>query len=946
MPHQLRPRGSCLVKSSSHKWRRKILKLTRQDYEYEQGILTPSKRERSDYAIDNTVLSSRFHGNRKAEQIGRKVDTDNYDWPIQTISRSADGRFVLGDPEVVRENRTDYMTLDSSVYPTIHARASHIQGSQGKKQDGRRQCHMQSSWDYVQFYHPQYYLMQDKDKELGLPTQRMRYPDVHLAALEAPCHDHSVPTNDDNGFYPIGDWASSSAGPQYSRRRYRERNFKSSGGYYSQVQRRPSRRTYSYHNQPPSGQIENYRPHGIYSQIEEQGSNEQYNRTHQLRSRSADSYYGNYANYPPPPPAASSNEYSSRSRPIRREEDYVRISSCSAPPATPSYRSRVYPRDTPQDHNYDHIAHYHPPDGITSFYHSSTRAANSHSHSPTPYSRVLSTPISRPASGTTSGTPQSRRTSGSRPTTGTPYSGRATVTPGADYRSYLTSSPDIDDGSGQPFVISDVSSVLPGSSLMTSSNQMPSSLVTSPSLQMTSSSGTGHHDSGNQPRMYQQHPVSPLYPPSQNVSGSKEQHTTSPSSRGHRHRSPSRSLGFREQHPTYPACSPDDRNSSLLHQRSLSDGYGIHWRDPQQYLYSGSAPLVEERVNEGIYSPRTVEFMDRYIADVDNRARGKKHRQKPRMFPPLQTDLALPPLLVGNGSSPEELAYTRDKLTKAIKHVRKGRLQSSHGYSAPELGQMHQRQVTRETRVSHWDSNIKQSSPKELERNKHERNSSFAQSVAPFKGYSSSKPTSVASSSGRESGSHVTGKGTRLPSLGALQPDVQPGDDDAQGGTSKDSSSHSTSGLGSKDTSRSVSSQGGVVGTGSHDHVITQARDQRSSLAPPIPQPITTHGAGPIRDSSLRTREISGDRTYEFDSALEDQLIDVFRRYGSRPEGAGVTHSRSAEDIDPNESMDDKFERLRREYEEYQSSQENLDTEAPPQFSSGSSWNEFESEML
>ena len=220
MPHQFGSGGSGVVESSSHKWRRKILKLTRQDYEYEQGILTPQKPDRSDYAIDNSVFSSRFHGNRKDETIDRQGD--NYDeldfrGPIQTISRSSDGRFVLGDPEV-KPDRTDYMTLDSSVYPTTNARASHIQGSHGnigQVQDGRRQqCHMQSSRNYVQFYHPQYYLTQNTDAGLGLPPQRMRYPDVHLAALEAPSHDHTVPTNHD----PLADWASNGAVLQHGRR--------------------------------------------------------------------------------------------------------------------------------------------------------------------------------------------------------------------------------------------------------------------------------------------------------------------------------------------------------------------------------------------------------------------------------------------------------------------------------------------------------------------------------------------------------------------------------------------------------------------------------------------------------------------------------------------------------------------------------------------------------
>ena len=550
MPHQFGSGGSGVVESSSHKWRRKILKLTRQDYEYEQGILTPQKPDRSDYAIDNSVFSSRFHGNRKDETIGHQGDGyDELDFrgPIQTISRSSDGRFVLGDPEV-KPDRTDYMTLDSSVYPTTNARASHIQGSQGnvgQVQDGRQQCHMQSSWNYVQFYHPQYYSTQDTDAELGHVTpQRMRYPDVHLAALEAPSlEDHTVPTNDD----PLADWASSGAGLQHGRRHGRGKDLQPSGGGYSRVRQPPSGRTLSWNKLPPSGHTENYtiNPHyhdqGIYSQIQEQGSNEQY-KTHQRRSKSADSYYGNYANHPSPSRVSARDPAPSRSRTVTRDHGYGRISSRSAP-TNPGYRSPSRDRRSGTTSPLYHHVTYEDP-------------RSRHAHC-TPRSATPSTPKS-------SGTP------------GTYQSRATTETPGADYRSYLTSSPDVQDGSGQPFIISDVSSVLPGSSsLMTSSNQMPSSMVTSPSLQMTSSPGSG--DVGDE-NPYHHHP------------GSRP-------------------------------GAPDPPSPEVLHQRSLSDGAQAGWRDPQRYLFSGPAPLAEDRVEAGVYSPRTVEFMDRYIADEDNRAR-------------------------------------------------------------------------------------------------------------------------------------------------------------------------------------------------------------------------------------------------------------------------------------------------------------------------------------
>ena len=127
---------------------------------------------------------------------------------------------------------------------------------------------------------------------------------------------------------------------------------------------------------------------------------------------------------------------------------------------------------------------------------------------------------------------------------------------------------------------------------------------------------------------------------------------------------------------------------------------------------------------------------------------------------------------------------------------------------------------------------------------------------------------------------------------------------------------------------------------------------------------IRTHETGPtsIRSHSPHpaTWETSGDENYEFDTALAAELVANLQESGVSLEGVGVaisgsglqSHSPSPERIDPNESMEDKFERLRREYREYQgSSQENLSSEAPPTYThlpnaSHSSLNELESETL
>ena len=884
MPHQFGSGGSGVVESSSHKWRRKILKLTRQDYEYEQGILTPHKLDRSDYAIDNSVFSSRFHGNRKDEKNG--CQGDNYDEldfrePIQTISRSSDGRFVLGDPKV-KPDRTDYMTLDTRVYPTTNARASHIQGSQGnigQVQDGRQQCHMRSSWDYVQFYHPQYYLTQDT--KLDLPLQRMRYPDVHLAALEAPSHDHTVPTNDENGFYSLVDWASCSAGEQHGRRHCRRRDLQPSGGDYSRVWQPFNGRTLPWNKIPPSGHTENYTmyPHhhdqGIYSQIQEQGSNEQY-KTHQRRSKSADSYYGNYANNPFPSRVSPRDPTISRSRSVTRDDGYVRISSRSAP-TTPGYRSPSgdYPLDRRSDTTsaqYYRVTYDDRPD------------RHAHYHS------------TRSATPSTSHPDRSKRLS-----SGTPHSRATTETPGADYRSYLTSSPDVHDGSGQPFIISDVSSVLPGSSsLMTSSNQMPTSMVTSPSLQMTSTTDGGGD------------------------------------------------IDFRNQchhHPESLSRTPNTRSSEVLHQRSLSDGDGAGWRDPQRYLFSGSAPLAEDRIEAGIYSPRTVEFMERYIADEDNKARGPPMRTRLSSDRPHSTAAA-------TESSPEELANTREKLDQAVQHVRKGRLQPSYGHSAPELD-VHEPTLHR-PRAPHFRSSVDLigSTQSDTDRSVHHN-------AANYKGDRSGYQTiSAVPYSQRGGGSRFAKKTPRSHdvSLSPRDPlfEGQGRGQHCRGAPCRDSS-QSTSGLGSKDTSRTLSSQGAT--TGSDDHMTSQLKMHSPHSS--IPNHET--GPSPIKPRShphLATQETSCDENYEFDSVVEAELAANLLESGVSPEGASViisgsglqSHSPSPDRIDPNESMEDKFERLRREYREYESSsQENPTTEVPPTHrpsASQSSLNELESETL
>ena len=857
--------------------------------------------------IDNSVFSSRFHGNRKDETIGRQGD--NYDeldfrGPIQTISRSSNGRFVLGDPEV-KPDRTDYMTLDSSVYPTTNARASHIQGSHGnigQVQDGRRQqCHMQSSRNYVQFYQPQYYLTQDTDARLGLPPQRIRYPDVHLAALEAPSHDHTVPTNHD----PLADWASNGAVLQHGRRHCRRTELQPSGGDYSRVRQPPSGRTLPWNKMPPSGHTENYTiyPHyhdqGIYSQIQEQGSNEQY-KTHQRRSKSADSYYGNYANHPSPSRDFPRDPTPLRSRPVTRDAGYTRISSRSAP-TTPGYRSpsRDYPRDRRSGTTslvYNHVT-YEDPRGRHAHHHATRRSV---------------TP-------TTPNSDRSKRLS----TPGTPgtYQPRATTeTPGADYRSYLTSSPDVQDGSGQPFIISDVSSVLPGSgSLMTSSNHMPSSMVTSPSLQVTSSpDGDGdnhcHHHLASRPK------------------------------------------------------SPDPWIPEVLHQRSLSDEAQAGWRDPQRYLFSGPAPLAEDRVEAGIYSPRTVEFMDRYIADEDNKARRPPIKKRlPADSPHLPSH---PPHLPAAAveSSPEELAYTREKLDQAVRHVRRGRLQPSYGHSAPELD-VHetplQRQHTPRARALALAQHCHARSSEDLiGSTQGQTDSSFPQSVTENKGdHGGSRPISAGSNSGKGSGSHFAGRKTRSHDVSQSPHDpLFEGQGQSEGqhytGAPFQDSSQNTSGLGSKDTSRTLSSLEGTTRTGSDDHMTS-----RFTMHSPHSS-IPNHETGPcsIRPDSLHlaTRETSGDENYEFDTALAAELVANLQESGLSLEGVGVaisgsglqSHSPSPERIDPNESMEDKFERLRREYREYQdSSRENLSSEAPLTYThlpnaSHSSLNELESDML
>ena len=794
------------------------------------------------------------------------------------------------------------MTLDSNVYPTRNARASHIQGSHGnigQVQDGRRQqCRMQSSRNYVQFYHPQYYLTQDTDAGLCLPPQSIRYPDVHLAALEAPCHDHTVPTNHDS----LADWASNGAVLQHGRRHCRRKDLQPSGGDYSRVRQPPSVRTLPWNKMPPSGHTENYtiythyHDQGIYSQIQEQGSNEQY-KTHQRRSKSADSYYGNYANHPSPSRVFPRDPTPSR-RPVTRDARYTRISSRSAP-TTPGYRSpsRDYPRDRRSGTTspvYNHVT-YEDPRGRHAHYHTTRRSA---------------TP-------TTPNSDRSKRLS----TPGTPgtYQPRATTeTPGADYRSYLTSSLDVQDGSGQPFIISDVSSVFPGSSsLMTSSNQMPSSMVTSLSLQVKSSPD---RDDENQ---------------------------------CHHH------LGSRPE-------SPDPRSPEVRHQRSLSDGAQAGWRDPQRYLFSGPAPLAENRVEAGIYSPRTVEFMNRYIADEDNKARRPPIKKRlPTDSPHLPSH---PPHLPAAAveSSPEELAYTREKLDQAVRHVRWGRLQPSYGHSAPELDVREtplQRQHTprARARAQHCHS---RSSEDLIGSTRSQTDSSLPQSVTENKGdRSGSRPISAGSNSGRGSGSHFAGRKTR--SHDASQSPHHPlfeGQGQSEGqhytGAPFQDSSQNTSGLGSKDTSRTLSSLGGTTGTGSDDHMTSRftMHSPRSS--------IPNHEIGPtsIRPDSphFATQETSGDENYEFDTALAAELVANLHESGVSLEGAGGTvygsglqsHSPSPERIDPNESMEDKFERLRREYREFQgSSQENLSSEAPPTYThlpnaSHSSLNELESETL
>ena len=923
MPHQLGLGGSGFVESSSHKWRRKILKLTQEDYEYQQGILTPGgKPERSDFAIDNTVFSSRYPGHGQGEKIGRQVrdanqGLDRYSGPIETISRSEDGRFKLGDPDP-RSRTEEYMTLD----PNTHVYASHIQGSHGNEQlqNGRQkeeqrpreipghqarqsgQCHMQSNWNYVQFYHPQYYLMQQEKEDLAVPLQRVPYPDAHQAAMEA----QPAPGNDENGFYPQNR-ASINAGLQShqdGRQVRRRRLLQPSGGQNdmtsSQRSHPRSGRTgaHSYTVYPPIHDA------GAYSAIQEP------RRSHrapanQRRSRSADNYYyhcdyGNYANYPVAPSYTERAPFS-RSRPTRRDEDYVRMASRSAPPTSGSRSHRSRSRDgdprngvlsqftltpamprLPQEHHYDQMPSRYSPDKRRRSQHTPTRGPPlTHSQSSTPHtvrSRGLSTPHSR------RGTPGSRATS---------------ATPGADYKSFLTSSPDMADGSNQPFIISDVSSVLPGSSLMTSSNQMASSL-TSPSFQMAP--GTDPDEvtpSGKKsltPRC-----VLASYP--EMNSGASKNDLIIP-----------------------PGVTPDGRNHSSLHQRSLSEGDGSHWKNPQRYLYSGTAPLADERVDEGIYSPRTMEFMNRYIADEDIKAHRGRQRHR-TLFPPLQTHFTLDNP-ADNVSSPEELAYTREKLNKAIKHVRKGRLQPNYGFSAPELDSLHQSPSlpwsTPRTMTPGWGPS-----------------GSFASSVAPYKSYNKSKPTSGASSSGRGSDNQMCENGSRFASHTVLQiPDDGLKDTADHSGGSKDTS-HSTSGVGSKDTSRSVSSQDGPTATGEQDHAFPHQQGRHSNVT-------FTAADTPCDDNDERP----------FDGTLEAKLLAKLKKSRiNSHNGAtgrdircnGQHDSPEQEEADPNESVDEKFERLRREYHEFQRhSQEHLDEPSGRGcwFDSESAGQEIESEML
>ena len=895
MPNQLGPGGGGLVEeSSSHKWRRKILKLTQDDFEYQHGILMP-RPVRSDYATDINAVFNRRSGSpgkigrqATANDIYQEIDLTR---PIGMISRSADGRFKLHDPEV---NRTDYVTLD----PTTHARDSHIQGSHehnaamtapyGRHNYGRLQrekeaewqlkhgsCQeprrsqspssTQANWDYVQFYHPQYYSTQqqtqmDTQQGLGLGlshSHRAPYPRVHLAALEAAPRltrpagppPHRTPGApgpgeqnhmDDNGFIPVGSRASVG-------RRKRELRRPQSGVRQSRFSPPPAGR--SLHRRHDHRPLEN-REQGVHPHVFPVGSRESIG---QRRSRSADSYHENYANYHG---EYESGEHSSPrdSRALRRRPGEMRLASSSAP-ATPGHRSRSQSRDrddvTPMEHQYDQ---FHPHSNREHVYCTPQRGRTPFSQPSSSRSRHHTTPLSR-------GTPHSRGTAG---------------TPGADYKSFLTSSPDAADGSAQPFLISDVSSVLPGSSLMTSTNQMPSSIVTSPSLQTPS--GYSGLDDSRTPR-----------PRSELISHS---------------------------------ATPDPgRNQSLLHQRSLSEGDGTLWKNPQWYLYSGAAPLAEEKVDVGIYSPRTEEFISRYMADEDRRAlRGKAHPRP--LLPQLQVHLT-PETQDYNGSSPEELAYTRDKLDKAIKHVRKGRLQPPYGHSAPELD-IEPRSPGQWT--PDWAPNAGDSG------SDHQLRNMFDHSVAPYKSYGMEErnPRSQDSSSGRGSSGHIAGtRPTTWASQGALYPDHNPSFRRGRDPSSSQDTTHSTSGVGSKDTSRSVSSQDGptiashpnVSGrgdghlSGSQNHVFSGSHEE-------------THQRQPRRSFSSpgALHHAAAADSPQFDSALEAQLLGKLQRrshFHPQPSQEGAAGVDGHAQSDPHhvtsnteESPDEKFERLRKEYQQ------------------------------
>ena len=329
------------------------------------------------------------------------------------------------------------------------------------------------------------------------------------------------------------------------------------------------------------------------------------------------------------------------------------------------------------------------------------------------------------------GTPQSIKS--------TPYSYRGT--PHSQYaaspRSFLTSSPDAAEGSEQPLIISDISSVLPGSSL--ASQLLASSMATSPSIQYpsqhTSTENPASHsqmpeiaeercsphhanrvvspsDNHNKPK-YTQRMVSPSfspykesharsqlqYSPMQEISQSSSipSYEGTPLLRDESNSPIPRQLS-RPQMPTSPGPNPDTTPSypSLLnHRRSLSDG-DAPWLNPQRYIFS-TAPLADEVVECGLYSPRTEEFLAKYINDEDNRGLHKGVKQhvppqnQPDKFQRATTISPVPLTRQGhevpssNGSSPEELAYTRDRLHRAVHHVRHNRLKSRYGNSAPHL---------------------------------------------------------------------------------------------------------------------------------------------------------------------------------------------------------------------------------------------------------------------